>query len=115
MFATCVNFILNTTCKMVQMEFRSPWILPVDVARETVFQPLHPDTEALLRDEHVVAFAKSPTSSLCFDGVDADKWIMKEDSLQIEDEFVDAVDQNTDGNKDPDGVFDGEVLRLLFL
>ena len=29
------------------MECRSPWILPVDVASDLEFQPLHPDTDSV--------------------------------------------------------------------
>ena len=53
---------------------------------------------------------------MCCDDVDDEDWIRKEDLPQIEGEFVDAVDQNADGNKDPTGsVMESaqSVLRLF--
>uniref|UniRef100_A0A7S1B0T2 ABC transporter domain-containing protein n=1 Tax=Noctiluca scintillans TaxID=2966 RepID=A0A7S1B0T2_NOCSC len=46
------------------------------------------------------------------DGVATEKWIMKGGLLRIEGESVDADDQNTDGNKGPDEVFDGAGNKI---
>ena len=50
----------------------------------------------------------NPGFQRCCDGVAAEKWIMKGGLLRIEEESVDAFDQNIDGNRGPDEVFKGE-------